>query len=93
MQAAESSARGGQVTPEADKFRQRRTSYARGGQVPPEADKLRQRRRDTCGDSCRENNHMKITQVVFPNKELTKQAAESSVRGGQVTPEAERHLR
>ena len=28
-------ARGGQVTPKADKLRQRRTSYARGGQVTP----------------------------------------------------------
>jgi hypothetical protein len=36
---------------------------------------------------------MNITQVVFPNKELTKQAAESSAIGGQVTPEADRHLR
>ena len=36
MQAAASSARGGQVTPEADKFRQRRTSYARGGETPAE---------------------------------------------------------
>ncbi len=33
------SARGGQVTPEADKLRQRRTSYARGGQVTPKAHK------------------------------------------------------
>jgi len=33
MQAAASSARGGQVTPEADKLRQRRTSYARGGET------------------------------------------------------------
>jgi hypothetical protein len=31
-------AKGGQVTPEADKLRQRRTSYARGGQVTSRPD-------------------------------------------------------
>jgi hypothetical protein len=32
-------AEGGQVTPKADKSRQRRTSHAKGGQVTPKADK------------------------------------------------------